>query len=538
MNKILALLSFYLIFSIFPTTYLLAGPKPHAQPSVPIQDSVYDDIDILVSHGLVKTVLQGQKPWTRSEIARLIAQADKNNNLGIPYVDSLIKDLKDRFNEQLVNEGYVAGSEQNWSVHFIENFDLKASYLNSPERPYNQTNIIDANFNPLVENRSGQQHPDGGQFSLETTHWGYFSPYFSAFINPRIQTDFIDNSPSDPVRFHLQESYASFAFWNTQIDVGRKSIHWGQSRYGGLVFSANARPLDGIQIYNPSPWHTFLGQLRYSFFLANLGPEQRLSKPYITGLKVSVLPAPYLEIGASRALILGGSGSPNNSLGSEIAEFFAVRSGSGNASNSITGFELRGRIPPLRNIELYGEFYFDDINAAHLFRSFIQDSGLLAGIYLPRLDHKGSMSLRLEGRKNSSILYKHGTWTSGWTENGLVLGDPLGADAESLSVTLRKRFNSQTNLWAEFNFERIDSDTYVSGVPEGRRVAVNGPAEKRLRFITKGSHLLADKITGHLHVGYERVYGFNFTPGNNRNNFLIQTGITFNTDNFFRLKEK
>src|SRR5690606_21122954 len=48
-----------------------------AQVSVNVDtlDPVYRDVDKLVSHGLVKKIIMGQRPFSRREIARITAEA-------------------------------------------------------------------------------------------------------------------------------------------------------------------------------------------------------------------------------------------------------------------------------------------------------------------------------------------------------------------------------------------------------------------------------------------------------------------------------
>ncbi|MBI4412695.1 MAG: hypothetical protein HY541_09475, partial [Deltaproteobacteria bacterium] len=370
------------------------------------------------------------------------------------------------------------------------------------------------------------------QYSWETNHWALLGDHFSAALRPRLQLQITNDQGRKENGFFVQELYGSAYFLNTQIDFGRRQIIWGQSRLGGMILSNNARPVDGITIFNPSPWKIrYLGNLRYTFFLATLGPEQNFRNPLFSGIKLSLMPVDWFEAGIARALIFGGEGSPSSSFGDHLSDYFGARPGninSVNLSNSINGFELRGRIPPLRNLELYAEFYFDDFTLGHPLRSLVQDSGISAGIYLPRADTKGSVSLRLEGKKTSSVLYKHPDWN--WALNHFVLGDPLGADAESAGIRLIKRLNPKTKVTGQFTFERIDSDTYQGGVPEGRRKTVDGTAEKRFRGSLGLSHQFTKRLHAAVDFGYEHVSDFNFAEGNNRENFLFNLALELNID--------
>src|SRR3954470_14835073 len=58
---------------------LLAPVIAHAQRTVTVavQDPVYRDLDRLLGSGIVRTMIVGQKPYSRREIARIIAAASK-----------------------------------------------------------------------------------------------------------------------------------------------------------------------------------------------------------------------------------------------------------------------------------------------------------------------------------------------------------------------------------------------------------------------------------------------------------------------------
>lgn len=537
--------------SILVLSLLLFPPTSHgregrASPVIPVSDPVYDDLDLLAAHGLVKTLMMGQRPFTRSEIGRLASEAqtafearpDLTSATAYPEYRSASREFQARpFIRKILERltaRFPAEVAGRYVFHPLEKATLEITYLDSPPRPYFPANEIDALYNPLVQNREGRHFIDGGQYSWETNHWALLGNHFSATFHPRLQLQIANDRGKKENGFFVQELYGSAYFLNTQIDFGRRPIVWGQSRHGGLVLSDNARPVDGITIFNPSPWKIrYLGNLRYTFFLATLGPEQNFKNALFSGIKLSLMPARWFEVGIARALIFGGEGSPSSSFADQLADYFGARPGdisNVNLSNSINGFELRGRIPPLRNLELYAEFYFDDFTFGHPFRNFVQDSGISGGIYLPRLDYKGSLSLRLEGKKTSSILYKHSQWN--WALNHFVLGDPLGADAESAGIWLTKRLDSKTEVTGEFAFERIDSDNYQGGVPEGRRKTVDGTAEKRFRGRFGLSRQLTKRLNSAALFGYEHIEDFNFAEGNNRENFLFNLALDLDIDDF------
>lgn len=531
---------FIFLFCIAFSTFLLhprdIKANPSASPLVNTPHQVYMALDIFTAQGLLPHRIHGQKPYTRSEVARLLSKAQKNladkTKLRVEkdknkwrYIKNLLDSFVTEFQDDL---SAIDHPRHQIELYPLERGTFQLTGLDRQTRSYFE--LPSGQYDPLVQNQDGRHYQNGLQIAAETEHRLQGGSLFSAFLKPRLQLQAQEDG--EQAAF-LQEGYASFAIWNHQIDVGRKPLAWGQSEHGGILLSNNARPLDGLQIYNISPWHTsFLGEIKYSFFLNTLGPEQVYKNPLFSGLKLTLSPHPLFEIGVSRALILGGQNAPDTSLGNYILEYFGVRPGDINVvnlSNSILGFETRARLPFLRNLEIYGEFYFDDFDFVDVHKSFTQDGEMLFGAYLARLDNKASWNLRVEGRKSASILYKHSEWITGWTQNGFVLGDSLGPDADSLSVFLHKMSD---NLLTQFSWmgavERIDSDIYIGGgAAVGRIKTTDGPPELRLRTLFGASRKISNLCTLSGSVGYERINDFNFIRGDDKNGFLAQFSVDF-----------
>lgn len=518
------------------TTLFFCSPalaRTLATPTVDITNTIYDDLDILTAVGLIKTRIVGQRPYTRNQIAHFLITASETletNNQHLDFVAEILKRDCEEFSDDIatlspplsLREKASAGRVRG-GFHPLRQFNLSTTVLHSSARPYFQ--MTSAQYNPLVQNQAGRHFANGLQTSLESQSDLQIGDAFSFALEPRLQ---IQARQDGENAVFLQQGYASVAFGNHQLDLGRKALVLGQSRHGGMVLSDNARPLDGVQLTNLQPWRLkVLGKLKYTFFFADLGPEQNFQNPFFSGIKLSILPHPLFEFGVTKALIFGGSGAPNASFSDMFLEYFGVRPGDiniTNLSNSLIGFESRLRIPSLRNTEVYGEFYFDDFNSSYILRSFKQDTAILIGINVVRLDDKGSLGLCVEGRKMSPIIYKHGSWTSGWTENAFTLGDPLGGEAESISVRLRKNVNLQTTLATTLTTEKIASDVYSGTGARGRFVTTSGPAETRYRGVIEAEHHFSKYWTkrwsANANLGYERVQGFNFVTGDNRNNFV------------------
>lgn len=514
-----------------------------ASPSVPIEDTIYDDLEVLSAHGLIDGLIAGQRPWTRAEIARLIHGARIKFMLALPEGgNNVSRSPQEEYILKLLTHletAYPAALNvlptRRLEFGLLEKATLDALILNSPSRPY-FGNGVDANYNPLVENHGGRHLVEGFQTAIESEHSVKFGRHLAGFIKPRFQLQFYNAAGPQEYAAFLQEAYATVSFFNTALDLGRKPLHWGQSRFGGMMFSANARAFDGAQIGNPEPWKIkFLGRLKYTFFFGGLGPEQNFSGAQISGGKISLMPAKWFEFGASRAIIFGGTGAPAASTWDIFKEFFGARNneeflvgGGPNLSNSISGFEWRARLPFWHGINVYNEIYFEDFTIEKAFTSLRQDTAILAGVEIPRLDDKGTLSLRVEGRKTSDLMYRHSAWISGWALNGFIMGDPMGAQGESLTIGVTKVLDDfRTRFSGTLSLGRHDGDLYGAPAGGARFVLVDGPAELRVRGVAGASHRLNARFGGTASIGYERVENFNFVSGASENNFLIQAAVTF-----------
>ena len=394
----------------------------------------------------------------------------------------------------------------------------------------------------MIDYQEGQHFVDGNTFAFETTHQAKLSRFFSVYFRPRFEM-LIPNSGSTDINPLVQQFYTKFLYKNFEVQIGRDSLIWGQGAYGGLIFSNNARPLDMIKITTSKPFRhpwifKHLGPSKYTFFVGNLGPEREFPYTFIYGFRASIRPAKILELGFNQTLFIGGEGSPAVSFFDPIGEFFFLRDGGlRGAGRNITdrrfGIDLRLRILPLRNMEWYFETMWDDFARETFHVNFTEQMGLITGLYFPLLLSDGSLDMCIEYTHIPPILYRHIIWTSGYVLNQRLLGSEVGPDGDQIQVRLRKDFENDTELELNFMYENRDSDIYTQsqnsqgGVNRVIKIS-NNPSEYRWRAEVGSSKLIQKNVKINVRLGYERVKNFNFSVGDDEDNFLINTGITYN----------
>ena len=70
-----------------------------AEEYLPIDDEAYFFLQRLEAEGIIQSGLLSTKPLSRKEIARLIKEAEENSKDKSLYIKSIVKKLKERFNE-------------------------------------------------------------------------------------------------------------------------------------------------------------------------------------------------------------------------------------------------------------------------------------------------------------------------------------------------------------------------------------------------------------------------------------------------------
>lgn len=546
---------------------------PQVSVNVSTLDPVYRDIDKLVGHGLVSKIIMGQRPFSRREIARIAGEALRNyaklqEKLNEPslsgedkekiqkkiaYLKPIFERFKRDYEEELVQVGALSGQRYVSSAHPIEKIDVAMNVNNSlPRLLNNDTGVggIDAVINPMLQYQQGRHLVDGTNLSLETHTWFRASDYFAFYVQPRFQLGIGRDSQPNDIDAYLMNLYGKLYLKNIELEVGRDNLVWGQGQDSGLLLSNNPRGLDMFKLSNDEPFFfpwvfKYLGANKISFFWANLGPEQNFPYAYLLGYKWSLQPLSFLEIGASIATQSGGQGSPYASFGDRVKDAFPVTqifSGSqAQVGNKIGGLDMRLRVPPLRDLELYGETVWDDTQSPfhnpHAF--FVWEAGYVAGFYLPRIDVAGKTDLRFEFHQTGTRMYRHGQFNSGWTENQFILGDNLGPDSKGFYLTSNWDISPQDLLTFKGAYEyRRNDDYYILDITNVAWEFIKTQEfahEKRYRARMEWFHRMNDfPMNFRVSAAYERVNNFNFVAGSGRNNYLGEISFQFDLDKLTR----
>ena len=522
---------------IFATLILMASAAfAGSSVNVPLDDWSYDALERLAGFGLLQSDMKGTKPYTRNETARLALEALYKQKASPDRLPELAEGFLRRFQKEYKNElaelgwgdGYTGGN-------FLKPVDeVKLRYVFSegePRRfigfPEGHSRINGTEGTPLIYNNEGvvygENHNGTLQFSSSMQVFGIFSGYLEPIFLAREDKGHLNSFNS--VDAQILKGYAKASPWNIEFEIGRDSLWWGQGYHGTLLLTDNAPPLDMMKLSNPKPFllpwiFQYLGPFKYVILLARLEENRDFPHALLGGMRVDFKPTPNLEIGMSRTFMFGGEGSSNNSFLDYIKILSFQNFGGGNtdATNQLASFDMRLRIPSLRNAEFYLEWGGEDTGFKPKIKQLLlQDLGYLIGVYLPRLTDDGRTDLRIEYADNVSELdqsfwYGHTQYFTGYTYRGLILGHPMGSDARDVFGRVTRYLREGLLVGLDFDYRE-----------RGRNL---GPViEQNYQLGADISFDFCERTNLKARYGFEEVKNFNLTQGDDRQNHVLSLQV-------------
>ena len=451
---------------VFLAFFLLAGviacgPSALASPAsppLPLDSWIYPALDKLSSLGLIDSILKGSRPYSRLEAARLTAEGRHEAMSGAwpPVVEELLNRLEDELCDQLVELGEADGIASPSYLKPLRGVEARYLYQHGKPSIFPGT---DARQFSLNTNNFGIDYDEHHNGELVIEGDARVSGFFLLHWRPLLLSG--DEGDS----FRLLEGAAAIALGSLEFSAGRQSLWWGQGRHGSLVLTNNAKPLDMVRLTNPSPillpWLLrYLGPFRFDVFLSQLEDERAVPEPWFGGLRLNFKPFPWLELGASRTVMFGGEGRPD--VGFD--DFLTILGGNNldpdeDTSNSVGAVDALVRIPALWGMELYGELGGEDEADLLGFIPFPSKKAILAGVYLPRLEPRGRVGLRLEYadldyQENGSSWYRHHIYVSGYTYKERIMGHHVGGQARDYSAEVMTFIPGGVTLSLGYDYER------------------------------------------------------------------------------------
>lgn len=535
----------------------LAAPVSAASVNVPLDHWSYRDIDTLIGFGLIRTAMLGSKPFSRDEMARLIAEAIPRRE-ALPYrqrrvanrlLKRLLRAFQDEVNARTGNQEVVPTTY----IKPLADISSQFVYLDGvPTRMLPENSIDATEGTPLLRNNEGVTYRDGANLMLTASTYGKLWDHFAFFAQPlfllRPATDggVLDADP------RLHKGYLKASLGPFELEFGRDSIWWGQGYRGTLIFSNHARPLDFVQLGIPQPvrlpWILrYLGGFKFDAFLAFLGNDRDRSGAKLVGLRAQIKPWWWLELGVVAGTQLDGAGVPGLTF-TDVLQLLILQNPGGdqaNPTNQLIAVDVRVTLPFLRYSQIYFEYGGED--ARDFGNSPVTDEGLellfadvayLAGLYVPRLTDDGRTTFRFEWMQNDFanhddapfVWYTHSTYRSGFTFKNRILGHAAGGDGGEVFWRLTRDIGHRLILAGDFSYQ-WRGDVLLN---DAARPACHDNTKttgcKKERHYGGGidlQYFITNNWEARTRFAVERVQNFNLIRGEERTNSIFWLNLSY-----------
>ncbi len=529
---------FYHILLWVQLTILSMSGHCHAlsSPNIPLDSPVYGYIEKLAGFGLLSSDFRGIRPYTRSEAARLLAEARINasSEASHPMVEWLFTEL-DRY---LAREVFLRVQPDkapifDWTP--IYNARLRYLFLDGvprsyerpvhdpggdgvfgigaglrPDNPYpSAVQQHGTEGTPMMENNEGNRYADGTNGEIRFSSEGYIGSQLSLAIEPLL----LYRNGSSTASMRLNKGYLKLGGGALELEAGRDANWLGLGYRGAITLTDNARNFDLLKLSSPEPINVgFLGAFKYALLASrfeetNTGGEVR--QPWFYAVKLSLKPASDWELGFNLGRQVGGPGVKNG-LGDTLRGI--VGGTSADNSNGLAGFELRYRAKWLRNTELYGEFSGEDTAA---FWPIVES--YVAGIFIPNLTNDGRNDLRFEFFQGNQILYTSGTFPQGYLYRGMPIGHSQGGASQELFFRYSHWFSVRNSLALEY----IHTRRGVVGKMPGQSVEQKDAWRGFWRLPLYGNW------DTELMYGWEHINNFNLIAGGEKTNQILKLDLSY-----------
>lgn len=409
----------------------------------------------------------------------------------------------------------------------LSQLTLRLAFVDEYTRPYSvpaAPRAMAGSLSLSCEHQAGRPCGPGAGLSLELDSAAALGGWLALATRLRATAGSEGYAPSLEVdRAFLRLHHGPLA-----AQVGRDVLSLGPAVRTALLLSDHAPPLDAVRLSLDPTGLPFAPEVRVSalWFLARLRGPQTFPGTWVDGARLQLGFFDRLELGGTRLLQYGGEGAPDlGGLWGWVREHFH-RQGDGTLSNNRLSLDVALRLPPAETARAYYELAFEDTR--HSFDNALRwDTDHLVGLEIPHLDAGPLRRLVAEVGRTAHISQQHGTFRTGMTNAGRVLGAPFGP--EVLSVWLCADLAlPEVRLTPWFEWLRVSADVYGPDAAGADIIPLaRGPREYRQRAGLDAQVALAPGWRLDLRLFGERVDGAAFAPGDVRLGAGAQAALTY-----------
>lgn len=495
----------------------LSTAAAQATPYVPNKDMAYGDLDALISVGLVRNVMAGERPYSRAAFRRFVEEALSRAGtvVSAPRIAEALERLATRF---------AIGEPGGLSVTAQEARVTTAHSAFRPMRSGVKGDGIDADLNPLLQGNEGRRLADGGTASYEAAVSAW-SPFIAGELTPRVSLLFPRAGGGPAGNTTLANGYGRIVLSGLAVEAGRNNLILGHGLSGGPILSQNARGLDMVRFASERPARLpgvfgVLGLWQGALAVAALGENRDNPGSALSVLRLSGRPSTFLEYGISYLNIQGGKGAPPASWEERIHDFFLFWTDGGTLeiSDKVVGVDIRVLIPALRTTVNANFLTTDDRGRfTQPAGGYWEDAVWQVGGDVTGLGADGRSDFAIEWTHAGPRAHTHGQYSSGVTLDRRILGSALGPNSTGLTGrwtwTARASRTRVTGAWERYSGDDYHWALIPGGGPWDYDWFKDGDNPDEIRVRIQSEYLRYQGWRGletSFRIGYERVTRFNF----------------------------
>jgi hypothetical protein len=399
-------------------------------------------------------------------------------------------------------------------VQLITQASLHLAAYDEADRPYSvpaRPRDVAGMLAVSCEHTEGEPCGNGiGAYGLLDSAGGY-GEWLSIQSQLRVRTG-TSNYGNDVDIDHLHVDLHPKGF---RFEIGRDILQLGPKSHTQVGWGDNAPPLDMVR----ASYANDRGGLMY--IVGRLRDPQTYAGSLVTIARGELVLGP-VKLGAMQLLELEGDGAPHLGPWAFIEEHFTrsdAAAGPTDSSNRRVGLDVDWHTAFAR---FYYELMFED------WRRQFADALRYDADHVVGLERDGLM---VEWQKTGFRSMEHTPRVTGFTNEGRVVGSPLGPDAEALYVAQHLGVSREgaemmvaVTPWVEV--ARLSSDTYSYGFHEPIDRVTAGQAELRYRV---GARIETRETHAGVTIGaiYEHIEDFAFVTGARRNSIGADLAVTY-----------
>jgi len=279
-------------------------------------------------------------------------------------------------------------------------------------------------------------------------------------------------NPEDDESFRLDGSYLAGTAGNWVLGAGAIDRWWGPGWQSSLILSNNARPMPAVWLNRKdasapeTDWLEWIGPWQFTVFAGQLEEERAVPEAKMVGMRLTLRPIDGLDIGFSRAIMLGGKGRPENAstfwnafIGRDNGQLEENDPGNQLASiDARYGFGIGDQAMGVY-AQMMGE---DEAGAFPARKSWLLGSDwttqLLDSDQQWFLEYANTLADDFLGDPMPNITFDHSRYRSGYRYKGRNIASTFDGDAETLTLGVFNFFPDGRNLSTSLSYMDLNKD--------------------------------------------------------------------------------